>query len=456
MRQIKSSLRGGLESGGVRVYDSSMMQGGGKRSRELFAKAKEVTPGGVHSPVRAFRAVGGEPFFVASAKGPRLKDVDGREYVDYVGSWGPAILGHAHPEIVEAVREAAGRGMSYGTPHEGEVVLASKICRLIPSVEKVRFCSSGTEATMSCVRLARGFTKRNKIIKFAGCYHGHSDALLVAAGSGPLTLGRPDSAGVTPGAVQDTLILPFHDRQAVEACFAKYGSELAAVLLEPIPANVGLILPEDGYLTFLREITQKHGTLLIFDEVMTGFRLGLGGAQAKVGVRPDMTAFGKVIGGGMPVGAFGGRREVMDHLAPDGPVYQAGTLSGHPLAMAAGITQLDILERGGVYEKLESTGKEVERLVQEQLRVAGLNYPWARVGSMFCLFFRSSGERVRNLEDAQSCDRKAYAAFFHALLEKGVYFPPSQFESCFLSAAHGEREMEITLAALKSALHRKA
>ena len=309
---------------------------------------------------------------------------------------------------------------------------------------------------MSCVRLARGFTKRNKIIKFAGCYHGHSDALLVAAGSGPLTLGRPDSAGVTPGAVQDTLILPFHDRKAVEACFAKYGSELAAVLLEPIPANVGLILPEDGYLAFLREITQKHGTLLIFDEVMTGFRLGLGGAQAKVGVRPDMTAFGKVIGGGMPVGAFGGRREVMDHLAPDGPVYQAGTLSGHPLAMAAGITQLDILERGGVYEKLESTGKEVERLVQEQLRAAGLNYPWARVGSMFCLFFRPSGERVRNLEDAQSSDRNAYAAFFHALLEKGVYFPPSQFESCFLSAAHGEREMEITLAALKSALHRKA
>jgi glutamate-1-semialdehyde 2,1-aminomutase len=346
--------------------------------------------------------------------------------------------------------------MSYGTPHEGEVVLASKICRAIPSVEKVRFCSSGTEATMSCVRLARGATQRKKIIKFAGCYHGHSDALLVAAGSGPLTLGRPDSAGVTPGAVQDTLILPFHDREAVRACLEKYGEDLAAILLEPIPANVGLILPEDGYLQFLREETKKCGALLIFDEVMTGFRLGLGGVQERVGIRPDLTAFGKVIGGGMPVGAFGGRKEIMDHLAPDGPVYQAGTLSGHPLAMAAGIAQLEVLERGGVYERLEATGQRVEKLVRDQLEESGRNYPWARVGSMFCLFFRESGERVRNLADAQACDRKAYATFFHALLQEGVYFPPSQFESCFLSAAHGEREMEITQRALRSALHRKA
>ena len=433
-----------------------MIQGTGIRSHELFERAKQVTPGGVHSPVRAFRAVGGEPFFVESARGAQLRDVDGREYVDYVGSWGPAILGHAHPEIVEAVRKAAERGMSYGTPHEGEVVLASKICRAIPSVEKVRFCSSGTEATMSCVRLARGATQRKKIIKFAGCYHGHSDALLVAAGSGPLTLGRPDSAGVTPGAVQDTLILPFHDREAVRACLEKYGEDLAAILLEPIPANVGLILPEDGYLQFLREETKKCGALLIFDEVMTGFRLGLGGVQERVGIRPDLTAFGKVIGGGMPVGAFGGRKEIMDHLAPDGPVYQAGTLSGHPLAMAAGIAQLEVLERGGVYERLEATGHRVEKLVRDQLLESGRNYPWARVGSMFCLFFRESGERVRNLADAQACDRKAYATFFHALLQEGVYFPPSQFESCFLSAAHGEREMEITQRALRSALHRKA
>jgi glutamate-1-semialdehyde 2,1-aminomutase len=433
-----------------------MTQGRGDRSRELFRKAKEVTPGGVHSPVRAFRAVGGEPFFVSSAQGARLRDVDGIEYVDYVGSWGPAILGHAHPEIVDAVREAAGRGISFGTPHPGEVELASKMCELVPSVEKVRFCSSGTEATMSCVRLARGFTRKNKIIKFSGCYHGHSDALLVAAGSGPLTLGRPDSAGVTPGAVQDTLILPFHDREALRICLEKYGEDLAGILLEPIPANVGLILPEEGYLEFLREQASKVGALLIFDEVMTGFRLGLGGAQGMLGVRPDLTAFGKVIGGGMPVGAFGGRAEIMDQLAPDGPVYQAGTLSGHPLAMAAGIAQLKVLERGGVYERLEKTGREIEKIVRKQLESSGLDYPWARVGSMFCLFFHKNGGRVRDLVEAQKCDRTAYAAFFHKMLEKGVYFPPSQFETCFLSAAHGEEELEITKNALQSALHRKA
>lgn len=433
-----------------------MNRKGGKKSQELFARAKEVTPGGVHSPVRAFRAVGGEPFFVASARGAKLRDADGRELVDYVGSWGPAILGHAHPEVVEAVRAAAGKGMSYGTPHEGEVILASKICRLIPSVDKVRFCSSGTEATMSCVRLARGWTQRKKIIKFAGCYHGHSDALLVAAGSGPLTLGRPDSAGVTPGAVEDTLILPLNDRAAVEKCVEKYGEDLAAILLEPIPANVGLILPEQGYLEFLREKSAACGALLIFDEVMTGFRLGLGGAQGRLGVRPDLTAFGKVIGGGMPVGAFGGRAEVMDHLAPDGPVYQAGTLSGHPLAMAAGIAQLEVLERGGIYEKLEEAGQAVEDLVRAQLEKSGKNYPWARVGSMFCLFFRENGQAVRNLADAQETNREAYAEFFHACLAEGVYFPPSQFESWFISAAHGEEEMRTTGTALARALGQKA
>jgi glutamate-1-semialdehyde 2,1-aminomutase len=304
--------------------------------------------------------------------------------------------------------------------------------------------------------LARGFTRKKKIIKFSGCYHGHSDALLVAAGSGPLTLGRPDSAGVTSGAVQDTLILPFHDREAVRICLEKYGDDLAAILLEPIPANVGLILPEEGYLEFLREQANKVGALLIFDEVMTGFRLGLGGAQGMLGVRPDLTAFGKVIGGGMPVGAFGGRAEIMDQLAPDGPVYQAGTLSGHPLAMAAGIAQLKVLERGGVYERLEKTGLEIERIVRKQLESAGLDYSWARIGSMFCLFFREKGGRVRDLADAQECDRSAYASFFHKILERGVYFPPSQFETCFLSAAHREEDLEITQAALQSALHRKA
>ncbi len=433
-----------------------MNKGGGIGSKELFDKAKMVTPGGVHSPVRAFRAVGGTPVFMESAKGSRMKDVDGKEYVDYVASWGPAILGHAHPEVVAAVRDAAGRGISFGTPHEGEVELASRICRLIPSVEKVRFCNSGTEATMSCVRLARGFTKRNKIVKFAGCYHGHSDALLVAAGSGSLTLGQPDSAGVTTGAVRDTLVIPFNDRDAVRACLQKYGGEIAAIILEPIPANVGLILPEDGYLAFLRAETDKCGALLIFDEVMTGFRLGLGGSQGIYQIRPDLTAFGKVIGGGMPVGAFGGRADIMDHLAPDGPVYQAGTLSGNPMAMAAGIAQLRILERGGVYEKLEATGAAVEKLVREELQSAGLAYPWVRIGSMFCLFCRTEGGVVRNLVDAKKCDWEAYANLFHGLLENGVYFPPSQFETCFLSTSHGEAELEITRLALSKALRRRA
>ena len=433
-----------------------MENGGGKKSRELFAEAKKVTPGGVHSPVRAFRAVGGTPVFMESAKGSRMRDADGKEYVDYVGSWGPAILGHAHPEVVSAVREAAGRGITFGTPHAGEVELALTICRLVPSMEKVRFCNSGTEATMSCIRLARGFTKRNKIIKFAGCYHGHSDALLVAAGSGPLTLGQPDSAGVTPGAVQDTLVLPFNDQDAVRSYLKKYGEEIAAVLLEPIPANVGLILPEEGYLSFLRSETKACGALLIFDEVMTGFRLGLAGAQGLFGVRPDLTAFGKVIGGGMPVGAFGGRAEIMDYLAPDGPVYQAGTLSGNPMAMAAGLAQLKVLERGGVYEKLEATGSAVEAIFVEELRKAGLQYPWARIGSMFCLFFRQEGGRVRNLTEAKTCSREGYAKFFHTLLNGGVYFPPSQYESCFISSMHDAVDLEITQRAVAQALRGKA
>jgi len=428
----------------------------GRRSHDLFLRAKQVTPGGVHSPVRAFRAVGGEPFFVAEAFGARLRDADGKEYVDYVGSWGPAILGHAHPEIIDSVRNAAEKGISFGTPHEGEVELASIICRLVPSIEKVRFCNSGTEATMSCVRLARGFTRRNKIVKFAGCYHGHSDALLVAAGSGSLTLGKPDSAGVTHGAVQDTLILPFNDLDAVRACFSKYGDQIAAVLIEPVPANVGLILPENGYLQGLREETKKHGSLLVFDEVMTGFRQGFGGAQELYRIRPDLTAFGKVIGGGMPVGAFGGRAEIMDYLAPEGPVYQAGTLSGNPMAMAAGIAQLKILERGGIYERLEATGALLENMIRECLDWAGLNYPFVRLGSMFCLFLQPEGRKVRNLEDAKTCDREAYAKMFHHLLEGGVYFPPSQFETCFLSTAHGAGELELTRTALRKALDRKA
>ena len=434
---------------------SVMQEGGGNRSKELFARAKKVTPGGVHSPVRAFRAVGGTPVFMASARGAKIQDADGKEYVDYVGSWGPAILGHAHPEVVEAVRSVAGRGLSFGTPHQGEVELAEMITRMVPGVEKVRFCNSGTEATMSCVRLARGFTGRKKIIKFAGCYHGHSDALLVAAGSGALTLGRPDSAGVTEGAVQDTLVLPFNDPQAVEHALVKYSQEIAAVLLEPVPANAGLILPEKGYLQSLRDLTNKHQSLLIFDEVMTGFRLGPGGAQEVYGVRPDLSAFGKVIGGGMPVGAFGGRTEVMDFLSPDGPVYQAGTLSGNPMAMAAGLAQLRVLARGGVFEKLEKTGKVLEEMISQELKDSGVQATFVRIGSMFCLFFVPAGSGIRNLEDARQSNTQAYGLFFHSLLQAGVYFPPSQFETCFLSDAHGEEELEFTRNALRQALRHK-
>lgn len=309
---------------------------------------------------------------------------------------------------------------------------------------------------MSCVRLARGFTQRDSIIKFAGCYHGHSDALLVAAGSGPLTLGKPDSAGVPRGATRNTFVLPFNDAKTVEACFKKHGKQIAAVLLEPIPANAGLILPTDGYLESLRKVTRKNGALLIFDEVMTGFRLGIQGVQGRCGIRPDLTAFGKVIGGGMPVGAFGGRAEIMDYLAPDGPVYQAGTLSGNPIAMAAGLAQLQLLQQSGVYQRLEAKGQQVEELMQKAVRDAGRKYPVVRVGSMFCLFFREDGRPIRSLEDAKGCSRPAYAKFFHSLLRSGVYFPPSQFESCFLSLAHGENELKQSGKAFALALSRKA
>ena len=429
-----------------------MPSGGGKSSKKLFAQAKRVTPGGVHSPVRAFRAVGGTPVFMASARGAYLKDADGKTYVDYVGSWGPAILGHAHPAVTGAVRKAAQRGLSFGTPHEGEVELSRLICRMVPSVKKVRFCNSGTEATMSCLRLARGFTGRKGIVKFSGCYHGHADALLVAAGSGALTLGRPDSAGVTRGAVEDTHVLPFNDLEAVTRLFAKKSKDIAAVLLEPIPANAGLILPRPGFLQGLRELTRKHGVLLIFDEVMTGFRLAPGGAQQVLGVRPDLSAFGKVIGGGLPVGAFGGRADVMNYLAPDGPVYQAGTLSGNPMAMAAGLAQLRLLAKGKVYQDLEQAGVTLERIFREELRSAGWKDPFVRIGSMFCLFCRPDGEPVRNLEDARKIDPRRYAKLFHGLLQAGVYFPPSQFETCFVSSAHGSRELEITRKALRFAL----
>ncbi|MGA0093584.1 MAG: glutamate-1-semialdehyde 2,1-aminomutase [Chthoniobacterales bacterium] len=422
------------------------------KSHTLFAAALRRIPGGVNSPVRAFRGVGGEPFFVDHAAGPRIRDVDGNEYIDYVGTWGPAILGHAPKVVIEAVRETAQHGVSYGIPHPLEVEMAELICSWVPSVEKVRMVNSGTEATMSCVRLARGFTGRDKIVKFEGCYHGHVDSLLVRAGSGALTHGQPDSAGV-PGALAAlTISLTFNDTEALEEVFAREGAEIAAVIVEPVPANAGLIPPLPGYLRKLRDICTAHGALLIFDEVMTGFRVARGGVQELTGVTPDLTAMGKVIGGGLPVGAFGGRARIMDHLSPDGPVYQAGTLSGNPLAMAAGLAQLRELERVEAWTRLEQLGAQLEQAVRNALEAAGKNYAFHRLGSMFCLFFTEGP--VQNLAAAKQADTKAFAKFFHYCLDHGVYFAPSQFETGFISTAHTADEVTRTAEVATEALLR--
>jgi len=418
------------------------------RSQALFAAAKLRIPGGVNSPVRAFRSVGGEPFFVDSASGCRVRDVDGRELIDYVGTWGPAILGHAPAPVIEAVREAAGRGLSFGIPNPLEVEMAETICRLVPSVEKVRMVNSGTEATMSCVRLARGFTGRDRIVKFEGCNHGHVDSLLVKAGSGALTHGQPDSAGV-PGALAElTTTLPFNDLDAVRAAFARDGREIAAIIVEPVPANAGLYLPEPGFHEGLRALCDEYGALLIFDEVMTGFRLAPGGYQELCGIRPDLTALGKVIGGGLPVGAFGGRADIMDHLSPDGPVYQAGTLSGNPLALAAGLAQLRELERRDGWRALDALGAQFEAVVREM--IIGRPLTFTRIGSMFCLYFTAGP--VKNLTDAMRSDRPAFNRYFHACLEAGVYFAPSQFEAGFLSLAHTAADLEQTAKVARAAL----
>ena len=412
------------------------------RSAEMFAEARQFIPGGVNSPVRAFRGVGGEPFFINRAEGAHIFDVDGNEYVDFVGTWGPAILGHAPSVVVEAVRAAAGRGLSFGIPNPDEVEMARLLCDWVPSLEKVRMVNSGTEATMSCVRLARGFTGRDRIVKFTGCYHGHVDSLLVKAGSGALTHGQPDSAGV-PGALAEmTLTLPFNDEAAVRAAFEKEGDAIAAVILEPVPANAGLYLAREGFLELLRELCTRHGALLIFDEVMTGFRVAKGGVQELCGVTPDLTALGKVIGGGLPVGAFGGRADVMDFLSPDGPVYQAGTLSGNPLAMAAGLAQLRELERIDAWRKLEENGAAFEAATRSALSRSELRYTFNRIGSMFCLFFTE--QPVFDLASAQTSDRTAFARYFHACLDGGVYFAPSQFEAGFISTAHTAEDMERT------------
>ena len=420
------------------------------RSQELFAEALHYIPGGVNSPVRAFRAVGGTPFFAQKAYGARVEDIDGNSYIDYVCTWGPSILGHAHPEVIAAVKTTAERGTSFGIPNPLEVELARKICQWVPSVQKVRMTNSGTEATMSAIRLARGFTRRDKIIKFDGCYHGHVDSLLVKAGSGALTLGQPDSAGIPAALAALTIALPFNNLEALRSAFAQNKGEIAAVIVEPIPANAGLILPLPGYLETMRELCTAHGALLIFDEVMTGFRVGRGGAQGLLGVRPDLSCFGKVIGGGLPVGAFGGRADVMDFLAPLGPVYQAGTLSGNPLAMAAGLAQLKVLEEQDVFAKLETLGAQLEAETRSALKATGLEYVFYRIGSMFCLFF--TARPVRQLDDARTADLEHFKRFFHALLERGVYIAPSQFETGFLSAAHTEKDLELTAQAVREAL----
>jgi len=422
------------------------------KSKKLFAEALKFIPGGVNSPVRAFRAVGGNPFFVSRAKGARVWDVDGNELIDFVCTWGPAILGHAHPKIISAVKSAADCGTSFGIPNPFEVTMAKLICKLVPSVQKVRMTNSGTEACMSAIRLARGFTKRDKIIKFDGCYHGHADSLLVKAGSGALTFGHPDSAGVPADFAKHTLVLPFNDAAAVKAAFRANKNKIACIIVEPVPGNAGLYLPKPGYLEFLREVTEANGALLIFDEVMTGFRLAPGGAQERFGITPDLTCLGKIIGGGLPVGAFGGRADIMDWLAPLGPVYQAGTLSGNPLAMAAGIAALEALnlqsgrrkaESGNKYALLEQIGAQLEAGMRDTARSAKIPMTFNRCGSMFCGYF--TGGPVWNLADAMKSDRERFKKFFHGMLADGIYLAPSQFEAGFISTAHTAAEIGRTV-----------
>lgn len=416
-----------------------------ENSEKLFKKALNWIPGGVNSPVRAFRAVGGTPFFVKSAKGAHVTDVDDNILVDYVGTWGPAILGHAHPRIIQTVQETAEFGTSFGIPNPHEVTMAELVCKAVPSVKKVRMCNSGTEACMSAIRLARGYTGRSKIIKFAGCYHGHADSLLVKAGSGALTLGQPDSAGVPNEFTQHTIVCNYNDKQGVKEAFEAHGKDIAGVILEPIPANAGLFFPKDGFLEFLREITAEHDSVLIFDEVMTGFRLGISGVQGVYGIEPDLSTFGKIIGAGLPVGAFGGKTEIMDCLAPSGPVYQAGTLSGNPLAMAAGIAALSELQKSDAYGKLETLGEELETGMKEAAQKANITVRFHRIGSMFCGYF--GGAEVNNLEDAMLSDRDRFSKYFHGMLDNNIYLAPSQFEAGFISAAHTSEDIQNTVKA---------
>ena len=410
----------------------------------LFQQAQKFIPGGVNSPVRAFKSVGGEPIFVKSAKGAYFHAENGQKYTDYVGSWGPMILGHAHPEVIDAVKNAADLGTSFGAPTILETTLAAEVCKLVPSIESVRMVSSGTEATMSAIRLARGFTGRDKIVKFEGCYHGHSDALLVKAGSGALTFGVPSSPGIPASYAALTLTLPFNNLEACKELFAQNGEEIACIILEPVAGNMNFIKPVDGFLQGLRKLCDDYGTVLIFDEVMTGFRVALGGAQSVYNVKPDLTTLGKIIGGGLPVGAFGGKKEIMDYIAPVGPVYQAGTLSGNPLAMSAGLKTLELIQADGFYEELERKTKILTSGLENEAKDKGLAFKADSLGGMFGLYFTNK-EEVTSFEDVTNCDIQAFNSFFHGMLKRGYYFAPSAYEAGFVSMAHTVIDLENTV-----------
>lgn len=419
-------------------------------SHELFHKAQQHIPGGVNSPVRAFKGVGGDPVFIEKAAGSCIFDSEGRRYIDYVGSWGPMILGHAHPEVIAAVNDAVPRGLSFGAPTELEIRIADKVCELMPSIEMVRMVSSGTEATMSAIRLARGYTGRDKIVKFEGCYHGHSDSLLVKAGSGALTLGEPSSPGVPACLAEQTITLDYNNLEQVQEAFSEIGEQVACIIVEPVAGNMNCIPPVPGFLQGLREVCDQYGIVLIFDEVMTGFRVGLGGVQGLYGIKPDLTTLGKVIGGGMPVGAFGGKREIMEKIAPLGPVYQAGTLSGNPVAMAAGLKTLELVSRPGFFEELGSkTEKLITGLVQAS-RDAGVAVTENHVGGMFGLFF-TEADKVTDFAGSMACNQEQFKQFFHAMLDEGIYLAPSAFEAGFVSAAHSDDDLEATLEAAAKA-----